>query len=439
MNPSSIEIIATVLFGCAILHTFLVKRFETLAMRFPEGSVGENTFHILGEVEVVFGLWAMILLAVFASTIGWDDSIAYLESRYTLPGQTAPLTINFTEPLFVFAIMAMAATRPVLEVARVAIETCSKALPIHRDTAFFVACLIVGPLLGSFITEPAAMTVTALLLKRRFYDRGMSNKLMYATIGLLFVNISIGGTLTHFAAPPVVMVAGKWDLDIAYMLTHFGWKAAVAVAICTVAAAFLFRKELASLPPVPSDSAKPKRKVPIWLMVVHIALIGAVVATNHHIPAFMGFFLFFLGVAAATAEYQDDLKLREALLVGYFLMGLVTLGALQTWWLQPTLAGMSEAPLFFGATGLTAFTDNAALTFLGAQVEGLSEGSKYALLAGAVTGGGLTVIANAPNPAGFGILKGSFGPTGISPLWLAVSAIPATVVAGLAFMLLPNL
>lgn len=443
MNPSHIETIATVLFACAILHTFLVKRFETVAKRFPDGSVGENIFHLLGEVEVVFGFWAMILLAFFAATIGWDAAIDYLEGRHALTPGGEPIGVDFTEPLFVFAIMAMASTRPVLEVARRLIEAVSRLIPIAREPAFYAACLVVGPLLGSFITEPAAMTVTALLLKRRFYDRGMSTRLMYATIGLLFVNISIGGTLTHFAAPPVVMVASKWELDVAYMLTHFGWKAALAVLVSTAVATALFYKEIKELRALESTAMftgfKPKRPVPVWLMVVHLVLIGAVVATNHHIVAFMGLFLFFLGVVEATREYQDDLNLREALLVGYFLMGLVILGGLQKWWLQPTLAGMNEIPLFFGATGLTAFTDNAALTFLGAQVEGLSATSEYALLAGAVAGGGLTVIANAPNPAGFGILKSSFGDTGISPLWLFVSALPWTGVATLAFLLLPNL
>jgi len=440
VNPSNIEILATVLFALAILHTFLVKRFETLATRFPEGSVGENLFHLLGEVEVVFGFWAIAFLVAFAAMLGGDQSIAYLEGHYTPAGATQPVAINFTEPLFVFAIMAMAATRPVLEVARRIIEAVSRVLPIGREPAFYASCLVVGPILGSFITEPAAMTVTALLLKQRFYDRGISNRLMYATLGLLFVNVSIGGTLTHFAAPPVVMVASKWNLDIAYMITHFGWKAAVAIILSTAVVTAAFLRELTSLGERP-DLAKPTSKlpVPLWLMVVHLGLIAGVVATSHHIPAFIGIFLFFLGVTDVTREYQDELQLREALLVAFFLMGLVVLGGLQKWWLQPVLAGMDEIPLFFGATGLTAITDNAALTFLGSQVEGLSDASKYALLAGAVTGGGLTVIANAPNPAGFGILKGSFGVTGISPLGLLGAALPPTLVAIGAFLLLPNL
>ena len=440
MNPTSIEVLATTLFGIAILHTFLVKRFETIAHRYPHGSIGENAFHMLGEVEVVFGFWATIFLVCFAFMAGGESAIGYLESKYTLPGATKPIGIHFTEPLFVFVIMAMAATRPVLEFVRAIIEGAARALPIPAPVAFYIACLIIGPLLGSFITEPAAMTVTALLLKRRFYDRGISDRLKYATLGLLFVSISIGGTLTHFAAPPVVMVAQTWNYDMAYMLTHFGWKAAMAVILSTVAVAMLFRRELAALDDAPeSFDAEPQKPVPYWLIAVHIAFIAAVVGTSHHIPAFFGIFLLFLGITTVTAEYQEPLKLREALLVAYFLIGLVVLGGLQAWWLQPTISSMSELPLYFGATGLTAITDNAALTYLGSQVQGLSEASKYALVAGAVTGGGLTVIANAPNPAGYGILKGSFGETGISPLGLLYAALPPTFVAILAFLLLPNL
>lgn len=441
MNPTTLELLATILFGLAILHTFMVKRFETLAHRYPHGSIGENTFHLLGEVEVVFGFWATIFLVVFAFMSGGMHSpIEYLEGHYTLPHEANPIALNFTEPLFVFVIMAMAATRPILEFVRVIIEGASKLMPLPEPVAFFIAALIIGPLLGSFITEPAAMTVTALLLKRKFYDRGISSKLMYATLGLLFVNISIGGTLTHFAAPPVVMVAGKWNYDMAYMLTHFGWKAALAIIASTVAVAMMFRKELTALEEAPETfEGEPQRPVPLWLILTHIVLIAGVVMTSHHIPAFFLFFLLFLGIATVTAEHQEPIKLREALLVGYFLMGLVVLGGLQKWWLQPTLSSMSEIPLYFGATGLTAITDNAALTFLGSQVDGLSEASKYMLVAGAVTGGGLTVIANAPNPAGYGILKGSFGATGISPLGLLAAATPPTLVAILAFLLLPNL
>ncbi len=442
LEPIQVEVLATILFGVAILHTFSVSRLEHLAHRYPNGSVGENLFHLLGEVEVVFGLWASIFIVVMAATMGSHSAVDYLESNFSLPGASEVVRVDFTEPMFVVVIMAISATRPVLQFTKMVIQGVAKLLPMPKGLRFYVAALIIGPLLGSFITEPAAMTVTALLLKERYYDRGISTKLMYATIGVLFVNVSIGGTLTNFAAPPVLMVAGTWDWDIMFMLTHFGWKSAVAVVANTLLVAWLFRRELNALEDRASDLMETpdqqRKPVPAWLVVVHLVLMAGVVIFVHHMAVFFIIFLLFLGIAEVTAEYQDELKLRESLLVGYFLMGLVILGGLQRWWLEPTLNSLDEIPLFFGATGLTGITDNAALTYLGSQVQGLSEASKFALVAGAVAGGGLTVIANAPNPAGFGILKPSFGPDGISPLRLLASALGPTLIAMAFLWFLPS-
>jgi Na+/H+ antiporter NhaD/arsenite permease-like protein len=98
--------------------------------------------------------------------------------------------------------------------------------------------------------------------------------------------------------------------------------------------------------------------------------------------------------------------------------------------------GMDSHVVFWGALVLTAFTDNAALTYLGSLVEGLSDAFKYALVAGAVAGGGLTIIANAPNPAGIAILRGHFKGEVVHPFWLLVAALPPTGVAVLAFLCL---
>ena len=124
--------------------------------------------------------------------------------------------------------------------------------------------------------------------------------------------------------------------------------------------------------------------------------------------------------------------------MGFFLAGLVTLGAYQAWWLQGIITQLGNLTLFFGATGLTAITDNAALTYLGSLVE-LSDSQKFNLVAGAVAGGGLTVIANAPNPAGFGILKNAFGKDGINPMGLLAGALLPTLLACFCMQALPSL
>ncbi len=271
------------------------------------------------------------------------------------------------------------------------------------------------------------------MLRDTLFAKDASNKLRYVTLGVLFVNISIGGTLTPFAAPPVLMVAAKWNWDIWFMVTHFGWKAAIAVAINASAAMLLFRHELGAMG---QQEASGEAQVPLPVVLVHLLFLLGVVVFAHYPSVFMGLFLFFLGFTTAYERHQNPLILRESLLVAFFLAGLVVLGGLQQWWLQPILMGMDATAVFFGATVMTAITDNAALTYLGSLVEGLSEEFKVALVAGAVTGGGLTVIANAPNPAGVAILRGSFEDKTIHPLGLLMAAIPPTLVAVLAFQLL---
>jgi len=426
MNPQLIEIIATVLFAVAVMHTFSAKAFTRLASRYPDGSIHENLFHLLGEVEVVFGLWASVLMGAMYWFVGYVDAVRYLDG------------LDFTEPAFVFVIMAVSATRPVIQVANSLISGVARLVPLPKEAAFIFSALVIGPLLGSFITEPAAMTVTAIILKERLFEvSGLDKRVKYLALGTLFVNISIGGVLTPYAAPPVLMVAKTWEWDFVFMMNHFGYKAALAVLVNASLFLALGWKSLHNLKPAKKNIGS--RRVPFWLVAVNLFLLAMVVVNSHHIPVFAGFFLLFLAVATVTQEYQDKLSLKESLLVGSFFGGLVVLGGLQSWWLSPLLSRMSEVALFLGCTALTAVTDNAALTFLGAQVEGLSEAMEYALVAGAVAGGGLTVIANAPNPAGYSILHRSFGKAGVSPLWLLLGAALPTLIAMIAFWFLPHL
>ncbi|RLA64772.1 MAG: hypothetical protein DRQ88_06730 [Epsilonproteobacteria bacterium] len=437
MNPSTMEIISTVCFGLAILHTFLVSKFEHIAHKHPEGSIAQNFWHFMGEVEVVFGMWAAIFISIYALKEG---VLVTDENHQAIGGAVKYLEgLNFTEAAFVFVVMAIAGTRPIVVLAEKMIGAFTKIIFVNQKMATYKSALILGPLLGSFITEPAAMTVTALILLDYFFsDPNMSRKFKYATIGLLFVNISIGGTLTHFAAPPVLMVAGKWHWGIDYMISHIGWKAIVAILINTNVTAWIFSKELKGNLVI-KEKHEAWMKPTWWMTLVSLIFLGLVIYTAHHMVFFLGIFLFFLGFAAVTTEFQDKLKLTESLLVGFFLGGLVTLGSMQSWWISPLLEQLGDLSLFYGATALTAITDNAALTYLGSLVEGLSDSKKYYLVAGAVAGGGLTVIANAPNPAGFGILKHAFGEDGINPMKLFLGALAPTIVALICLQFLPDL
>lgn len=268
-------------------------------------------------------------------------------------------------------------------------------------------------------------------------------KFAYATIGLLFVNISVGGTLTHFAAPPVLMVAQKWNWDTYFMLTHFGWKAVIGIIISNLLYFFIFRSEFKRMDAFIPEQRTGERldwdlrdeKIPVLITLIHIGFLGWTVKTGHYPVLFIAGFLIFLGFRMATAHHQHHTNIKPALLVGCFLGALVTHGGLQGWWIAPILGSLSEVPLMLGATFLTAFNDNAAITYLSSLVPNFSDSMKYAVVAGAVTGGGLTVIANAPNPAGISILRGFFD-FGVSPAKLALGAMIPTIILGMAFMLL---
>ena len=422
MQPTTIQLLGAILFAVALVHTFSTKFFEHLAHTRPAHA---GLWHFLGEVEVVFGLWAMVLVVLMFAVDGKHTAVSYLDSR------------NYTEPLFVFAIMVAAASKPILQLAGQAVRLLTRllvrALPVSPGLAFMLVVLTVVPLLGSFITEPAAMTLAALLLKDGLYAHPVSERLKYATLGVLFVNVSIGGTLTPYAAPPVLMVAAAWGWDLKFMFLNFGDKAALAVLINAIGLGLLFRKALRDLPGLPTaQDASP----PLLVTLIHLMFLAGIVVFAHHPAVFLGLFMFFLGFTSAYERYQSPLILREGLLVAFFLAGLVVLGGQQQWWLEPLLLSMSSDAVFFGATALTAITDNAALTYLGSLVPGLSDEFKYALVAGAVTGGGLTIIANAPNPAGASILKGSFADQSISAGGLFLAALGPTLVALLAFKLL---
>lgn len=418
MQPSAIELVAAILFALALIHIFSVKVFERLARLQPAHA---GFWHLLGEVEVVFGFWSLVMLLFMAVLVSSEAATTYLDTR------------SFTEPMFVFAIMVVAASRPILYCSSRLVDAAARILPLQRQAAVYFCVLALVPLLGSFITEPAAMTLAALMLRDRYFSAGISTRLSYATLGVLFVNISIGGTLTPFAAPPVLMVAATWGWDLTFMLSQFGWKAATAVVVNAAAVTWLFRAELRRVTPAEPPS---KRELPLTVIAVHLVFLTGIVVFAHHPAIFIALLMFFMGFTTAYARYQDKLMLRESLLVAFFLAGLVVLGGMQQWWLKPLLLDMSPREVFWGATALTAFTDNAALTYLGSLVPGLSPEFQYALVAGAVTGGGLTIIANAPNPAGAAILRGSFQDGVISPMHLLLAALPPTAVAAAAFLLL---
>ncbi|MEX0326020.1 MAG: putative Na+/H+ antiporter [Puniceicoccaceae bacterium] len=458
IKETPFNLVASIIFLLAVLHTFMAGFFQKLAHDIEERhrreieergrtagtkpyhnakddtSFSATLCHFLGEIEAIFGIWCVPLFGSILYFYGWDSATFYIDN-----------VVNYTEPMFVVIIMAISSTRPVLKISERVLGLLA-GLGGRSPRAWWYSILIVAPLLGSFITEPAAMTIAALLLAKTIYSLEPSTKFKYGTLGLLFVNISVGGTLTHFAAPPVLMVAGAWDWNIAFMFMNFGWKAFIGIVIATVVYGFFLRNEFDSLKVKADERDKnlqgaEEEPIPLWITFVILAFMGWTVLNLHNPPLFIAGFLFFMAFVQATATHQDDVRIKGPMLVGFFLAGLVTHGPLQQWWIAPVLGQLGEVSLFTGSTILTAFNDNAAITFLASQVPDFSPGvpgcevKQYAVVAGAVTGGGLTVIANAPNPAGQSLLSRYFT-GGVNPAKLLMGAIFPTIVMALAFMLI---
>ena len=445
VHAEPFNLIATIIFLLAIVHTFLAPKILGLSHRIQHEydvklheihgvelqhlprrqrqSIPAAALHFVGEIEAVFGIWIIPLALAMCFAKGSEVTRTYLDQ-----------TVSYIEPLFVVVIMAIAASRPIVQAAVRALGLVAGESPM----IWWGVLLTVGPLLGSFITEPAAMTICALLLGREFYRLGPSPRFMYATLGLLFVNVSVGGALTNFAAPPVLLVADKWNWSTPFMLETFGLRAIAGIVISNVVYFAIFRQEFARLAAqrreLPPDESSSEEPVPLWITAVHLGFLAWTVLVAHEPALFIGGFLFFIGFTLATTAYQDVLDMRSPMLVGFFLAGLVVHGGLQGWWIEPVLGRLGQYPLMFGATILTAFNDNAAITYLATLVPNFSDQLKIAVVSGAIAGGGLTVIANAPNPAGQSLLQKYF-PNGIAPLSLLLAALFPTVVMLVVFAL----
>lgn len=440
---------ATAVFLLAIIHTFLTHKFlhwshkleqrhraslEKESAQQPDQkprntpqstSMAARLLHFLGEVEAVFGIWVIPLFTLMTVRLGWHRAVTYLDNP------TA-----YIEPVFVVIIMIISSTRPVVAFAEQSLRSVAR-LGGNSTAAWWLAILTIAPVLGSLITEPAAMTIAALLLGKQFYALKPQPPLAYATLGLLFVNVSVGGVLTHFAAPPVLMVAGRWGWNTPFMFRHFGEAALLGIVLSNLAYFAMFFRALGKLRPEPSAPVMQLQSAPVpaWVTIAHLVFLGWTVVVAHYPVLVVGGFLFFVAFVEVTMDYQSELQVRSPILVGFFLAGLVIHGGLQQWWIAPVLGRLREVPLMVGAIGLTAFNDNAAVTYLATLVPGMTDGMKHAVVAGAVTGGGLTVIANAPNPAGQSLLR-RFFPEGIAPLGLFLGALPATIIFTVCFLVL---
>lgn len=442
LDYSTFHWVALALFVLAIIHTLTVEKIHNFARRLEaretprmHGGRRVRSLHLqalyfLSEVEIVFALWAVPLFFAISLFYGSHIAMEYMNSRV------------YTEALFVAVILAIASTRPIVHAAESTIRWIAKGLGSSLS-AWWFALLTVGPLLGSFITEAGAMALCALLLSNQFYIHHPSQKLAYATLALLFVNISVGGILTDFASPAVLILAHCWRWTTLDMFATFGWKAALGVLLSNLVYWLYFRKELAQMNvrkkamEVFAAYASERRETPVpkWVTLIHILFMAWIVAVSHYPALFVAAFLFFVAFHQATRHHQAPIRLARPLLVGLFLAGLVIHGGLQGWWVVRVLEGLQPLAVMGASILMTGFNDNTAIAYLATLIPEWGDAFKYALFTGVIAGGGLTVIANAPNPAGYGILKRHFN-NGIHPLKLLAAAWIPTWILYLIFYFL---
>ncbi len=431
---SAFHVIALILFVLAIIHTLCVYKVHEWARKLElkqkprfrntknPRSFTVHMLYFLSEVEIVFALWAIPLFTALWSFYGWTIGLEYFNTR------------DYTETLFVVVILSMASTRPIVHAAEKIIRWVAKGLGGTLSSWWFVL-LTIGPLLGSLITEAAAMAVCALLLSRKFYEYHPSKKLAYATLGLLFVNVSIGGVLTDFASPAVLILAHCWGWTIADMFFDFGWKAIIGIVLSNSLYWLYFRRELnhmnlrsQAVSLYNTHTGKQgEEPIPIWITLIHILFMILIVSVSHYPAIFIASFLFFIGFHQATRPHQHPIRIGRPLMVGLFLAGLIIHGGLQGWWVVPILEGLSPLSVMGVAIALTGFNDNAGISYLSTLIPNWGHAFQYAIFTGIVAGGGLTVIANAPNPAGFSILRRHFD-KGIKPLNLLLAALLPTLI-----------
>ena len=73
MSDPTVQKIALIIFALAIIHTFMVNKFLKLSHRFPHDSISYKSMHILGEVEAVFGIWALVMIFIMAGMYGQGE------------------------------------------------------------------------------------------------------------------------------------------------------------------------------------------------------------------------------------------------------------------------------------------------------------------------------------------------------------------------------
>jgi hypothetical protein len=141
-----LNLVATIIFFGAIVHTFLTARFRKIAHIYQQSyetieyllhakagppDFGKKhdkllfraqLFYFMGEVEAVFGVWLIPLFVAIIGFHGWSTMVDYVGN------------VNVADAIFVVVIMAMASSLPIIRFTEAVIAKVSaigKGTPVH--------------------------------------------------------------------------------------------------------------------------------------------------------------------------------------------------------------------------------------------------------------------------------------------------------------------
>lgn len=436
MRPVPFEILTLIVFICAIIHTFLTPRLfllsKKMAVKAEKGKKNWRIYHFCSEliyfaseVEVVFGLWVFPLIVAYPFFFSTKEVVNYINSH------------DYSAPFYFTVIMVIVGTRPILYFAEGLLEKLAK---LGKDTpaAWWWTIMMAGPLLSIILKEPGAMTLSAIVLAHKFYHYKPSLKFQYATLALLFSNISLSALLNPYASKSLFLISSELRWEFQYLFFQFGWKALIAILLNNTTYFFFFRKEFqkSNFPKKIPLRKKSRHAPPLWITIIHLIFVFLIAYNASYFPIFIAFFVIFLGFYRATSFYQDPLKLQPAILVGFFFASLMLHGELQAWWVSAIWNNLSPWMTLVSSTIFSTFIDDATLLYIFSKLpRPLFENSINYVIAGALSSGGLTIIANGPNLIGYSFLREFFGEKiSFFPLFLA--ALLPTVINLLAFWFL---
>lgn len=395
----------------------------------PHTSTVARLVHVLAEGEGGPPIWTLILFVIGIILIGYENMKGYLES------------VNIAEPMFVGGMVLVASTKPVLDASERIIMFLAQKLPLPGLLGFFAVTLTLGPLLGSFITEPAAMVVVVSLVMRQVKGRHLTRRFLYLLLGVICTNVSVGGALTPIAAPAIVVIADSVGWDIAFTMQNFGPKAILTVLTTTTVVVIIpYWRTLAGMDfhagmngngdfhkhDLPENKAAWKKALALS---INVGIIGLMIVFSHTpVMMLLTLFLFYIFHDVFHA-YHSPMKFMDGFRVAAFLYGILALGTLQRWWIEPLIHELDDGTLYFSIAGLTTIMDNALLTYLVSLVEGIEQSLLILIVWAALAAGGALLPANAPNPIAKVEMQTIFPNQEPSMVQWFINALPSTIIA----------